>query len=425
MDYFGKKLQVKGKQLVWENDTPFFYLADTEWYALTNRVDEKTFENILIERKKQGFTAIQIVVGIPPEIDIWDENAKSTNGYFAFNRDFTVNEKYFKDIESKIKLVVKHKLVPILFGSWGHHIDSIGEEGMMNLWSYIVKNFSKYPVIYSLCGEADIFPVKDTIKKSNIKQILYKIPYLRKIIRIILHQIYKQQLKRRIIKWQNVARHLVKINRDKHPVTVHIHSSRVASEVFPDSSWIDIDSFQSGHSISGINLMNDCFKKLKNGNKAFVNLEPLYEGILGQQDIRLQNYAFWKSVFSGAIGHAYGAHGMWQMANNDNFMGHWGKSNWDTALKYNGAVSIGNAKKYVLENMLNWNSLEEKENPVDISYKTNPAIAHLTATRGKKLFIYIPYPDLIEPLELSEFHKAKIIEKLSSHSDLFLEIERV
>ena len=49
------------------------------------------------------------------------------------------------------------------------------------------------------------------------------------------------------------------------------------------------------------------------------------------------------------------------MANNDNFMGHWGKSNWDTALKYNGAISIGNAKKYVLENILNWNNLEEEE----------------------------------------------------------------
>ncbi len=443
MDYFGKKLKIKNKHLYWENGSPFFYLADTEWYALTKRINEKDFEKIIQKRKEQGFTAIQLVIGIPPEIDIRDDNAKSTNGFFAFNEDFTVSSKYFSDIENKIKIVLKNELVPVLFGSWGHHIDSIGTDGMKDLWTNIVNKFSGYPVIYSLCGEVDIFPNPEKLNISIFKKIIYKLPLLRKIGHYYLQNINKSILEKRIQKWQIVAQYIKSINTENHPLTVHIHTKRLATEVFPNSSWIDIDSFQSGHSLSGIDFMNECFNKLKNNKKAYCNLEPLYEGILGQTDTRLQNYSFWKSIVSGAIGHSYGAHGIWQMSTSDNFMGHWGNSNWENSLEYPGAESIGNAKKFLQQNNILLNEITCADSFVEITYKSNPKMYHIAGMAGKIMFIYIPYPELISSIKLPKVNSSEILDaatfsqisknitpdfitkNLQNNSGLVLKIERV
>lgn len=405
MDYFGKKLHIKDKQLFWENGEHFFFLADTLWYGLTRRYDLKTFEQILIKRKKQGFTAIQLVVGPPPESSIFNENAKSHNGHLPFNQDFTVTEEYFADITPKIELVIKHQLVPVLYGTWGNYIDTVGEKGMKDLWSHLIESFSKYPVIYCLCGEVDIFPLGQSSKLSLLKKILHKLPVVSKIIKSLYLSNRREELKRRLENWGNILKHISSLNKENHPVTVHINSTQLASEVFPNNSIIDIDSFQSGHSLDGIRHMDSHFSKLKKGIKPYVNLEPLYEGIMGQTDTRLQNYAFWKSVFSQAIGHAYGAHGLWQLANQDNFMDHWGKSNWEEALNYPGAQAIAKAKKLLLSKNVDWSQIEETNDAITITYTEKPTLPILSATYKNMILSYLPFPNLIKTIEVTEQSK--------------------
>ena len=56
------------------------FFADTCWYAMTKRMKEEMFESYIQKRKKQGFTAIQISIGIPPEVNTKNKDAESEKG---------------------------------------------------------------------------------------------------------------------------------------------------------------------------------------------------------------------------------------------------------------------------------------------------------------------------------------------------------
>ncbi len=419
MEYFGKKLLIQNRHLYWENGEPFFLLADTQWYGLTNRCSPDDFKKILQDRKQKGFTAIQLVIGTPPETTIFDENAKSTNGEFIFNKDFSINSKYFDDIDEKIRLVIEHKLVPILYGSWGHYIDQTGPEPMKQMWSEIVRRYSDLPVIYSLCGEADLQLPSTQI--SLLKRVLNKLPHIKRMAKKAGSFIQTSANPSRLEKWQQVGNHLKQINTKGHPITVHLQSAKLSSEVFTDPSFISLEGFQSGHSMEGFATMKRLFEKTKEERKTVINLEPLYEGILDQFDTRLQNYAFYTSVFSGACGHGYGAHGLWQMAAGDNFMKHWGNSSWKKALGYPGGKAIGAAKTFFTSNNIQWTDISLETSLKVFSDKA--PLLPLVGRVSSHIFIYIPYPEKMKSIEIPgvesvEIYDACTFNKLKDSSEL-------
>ena len=428
MDYFGRKLHTKGRHLFWENDQPFFFLADTLWYGLTSRTDIDSFTKIIKKRKEQGFTAIQLVVGTPPELSVFDTNARSTNGEFVFYNNNLLNPRYFEDIQKKIEIVVQHKLVPVIYGSWGNYIDITGAQSMKDLWTYIIKTCDSYPVIYCICGEADIFPPPKVMKTPWFQEISQKIKGVGRVYRK-LNSLYQQRnYQKRITDWTEVAEYVSKINKEMHPITIHISSARLASDVFVSNEWLSIDSFQSGHSPEGLTTMTTLFSEAERKNKPYVNLEPLYEGIMNQHDTRLQQCAFWKSIKAGAIGHTYGAHGLWQMAKDDNFMSHWGNSTWEKALEYTGALSLGNAKNFLQSKNLDWTNATDC-NEIEIQYSKIPQYPEIKITFGKTSIVYIPDPTacmeimynekatvtILEPETYSELKTSATKEDINNH----------
>ena len=70
------RLSKNKKYLEHEDGTPFFWLADTWWYGMTARTKWEDFKILVADRKKKGFNVIQIVVGVPPDIDIFSERGK-------------------------------------------------------------------------------------------------------------------------------------------------------------------------------------------------------------------------------------------------------------------------------------------------------------------------------------------------------------
>ena len=52
------------------NRTIGHFLADTWWYGLTDRISTDEFYRLAQQRKDEGFSAIQLVMGIPPEVVI-------------------------------------------------------------------------------------------------------------------------------------------------------------------------------------------------------------------------------------------------------------------------------------------------------------------------------------------------------------------
>jgi hypothetical protein len=53
------------------------FLADTWWFGLSRRLPEQDFKALAELRARRGFSAVQLVVGVLPEVGHENENVKS------------------------------------------------------------------------------------------------------------------------------------------------------------------------------------------------------------------------------------------------------------------------------------------------------------------------------------------------------------
>ncbi len=331
-----------------QNGKPFFWLADTWWYGMTSRMRLPIFRKLAKLRAKQGFNVIQIVIGIPPE----------TNDY-----GMPLNEAYFDEVEKRLNILWDNNLIPCVVGGWGHHIDVLGETKIKQIWGRILQLIKNKPAVLCLCGEADIFPTKTRFFKKLL-------------------------LKNRLKKWGRIASY-IKENDREHLLTVHIQSRISARKLFKNASWLDINSIQSGHSKDMAGFMRSILEEESKEKLPIINLEPWYEGILGNFDEYYQRIAFWFCILSGANGHSYGAHGVWQMADGDNFMRHWGNSDWKTSIQFTGAKQLGLARKFI--ERYDWWKLKPELN-IDTKLWKNDALNRPIAAKigSEQMFIYFP-----------------------------------
>ena len=123
------------------------FLCDTWWCGLTQRVDDKKFEELAQLRVRQGFTTVQMVVGIPPEVGPENSNASSEVGP-AWNLRGEFNQDYLKHSREKVKYLNSLGLSAILYGAWGQQIEWLGEKSMKDWWGEIIKNFDDLDVMY-------------------------------------------------------------------------------------------------------------------------------------------------------------------------------------------------------------------------------------------------------------------------------------
>lgn len=396
--------------LISSNGKPFFYLADTWWYGATNRMTFPIFKQLANLRKKQGFTAIQIVIGFPPESELFSKNTQNSGGH-PLTKTMEINTKYFDETDKKINYLLSIGLTPVIFGGWGNQIDILGTKPIKKIWAEIIKRYAKDPVIFSLCGEVDLFiSTSKTEENSHSlkKRILSLLPskiqsFLRTVKRSII--IYKQQkqanknLDQRLKKWKEIAEFISKTDTHNRVLLAHTGVRYSAYELFGKQKWLQINSIQSGHSLKTERYMVNSILKSKKVGLPIINLEPWYEGITGNFYEKDQRYAFWASMLSGAIGHTYGAHGIWQMANRDNFMNHWGKSDYKKAITYKGANQIGTGKK-ILEKMEWWKIIPNFA-IITPHWEEKKINLPLTGTIGDNYLVYIPDTTTSFPMKLN------------------------
>lgn|GEM_PF-1725797 len=352
------KLSPNKKFLITAEGKPFFWLADTWWYGLTDRTSwPEPFQQMVMKRVQQGFTVAMVVVGVPPEIPLDSDQAKS-EGQHPFTADFQPNPAYFDVIEKKISYMCEQGLVPCIVGGWGPQIMTLGEENVQVFWAEIVRRFSQYPVVWCLTGEVDLSAASSLPKFQNITK--YLPDFAKSALRRIKHAVLPapsgaQQISPQVKAWIKVAESITLLD-SKKLLLVHPHTANASSVILHSPPWLDVDSIQSGHDPQNtLFLVSEAFQKSQ--QKVFINLEPIYEGILGNDDTALQRYAFWMSLLAGATGHCYGADGLWNMRTNDHFLGHWGSSSWSEALERAGATQLGKAKIW-LTSTLDWWTLK-------------------------------------------------------------------
>jgi hypothetical protein len=310
--------------------TPFFWLADTWWMGLSKRLRwPADFQRLTADRAGKGFTVVQIVAGLYPDMPQFDPRGANEAG-FPWAADYAhINPAYFDMADLRIQHLVDRGIVPCIVGCWGYYLPVMGMAKMKRHWRYLIARWGAQPAIWCLAGEGTMPYYLSADKERD------------------------QAFQKR--GWTELARYVREIDPFHHPITIHPSSS--ARNTVEDASVLDFDMLQTGHN-DRASIPNTV--KLVTAGRAAVPPMPVidgevcYEGILEQSRQEVQRFMFWACMLSGAAGHTYGANGIWQVNTAAQPFGpsphgrSWGDTPWDVASELPGSRQLGWAKALLM-----------------------------------------------------------------------------
>jgi hypothetical protein len=338
-------------------------LADTWWFGLSQRLTEEESKNLATLRAMQGFSAVQLVVGVPPEVGPENENAKSQVG-LPWTLDGEFNQDYLELARERTQYLNGLGFTVIVYGAWGHQIEWLGRERMTQWWLKIIDVLDALDVIYCLCGESNLWvvggasrllPDKTTddlvtnqlppMLDSKIKALLTKAGWL------LRKHLNKPQFDKRRDDWSLVLEEISQ--RTDKPIIIHTIPGETGYEAVSNPHLLSANTAQTGHDISARNCLWQVPLALSKGDLAhrgFINLEPWYEGIRDQFWVGDQMFSYWVSMLAGATSYCYGAHGIWNVGDG-RFLAHWGKQTFSQARALDTPRLLGlSHKQYLLRN---------------------------------------------------------------------------
>ncbi|MHC4647031.1 MAG: apiosidase-like domain-containing protein [Planctomycetota bacterium] len=378
------------KHFVHADGTPFFWLGDTWWMGLTERLDwPKGFKALAADRVKKGFNLIQIVAGPLPDMDSWDPRGKNEGG-FPFEKDFgRINPRFYDYADPKIRHLVDSGLMPCIVGMWGYHLPKIGTQNVKRYWRYIVARYGAYPVVWCVAGEGTMPYYLSSTKKEDA-------------------ELQKQA-------WCEVTSYVRQI--DPYHNLVSIHPATNARDMSEDPGLFDFEMLQTGHS---------CFDSLpgtarqvaeavaREPRMPVVNSEVNYEGIRGRCWQDVQRLSFYISVFNGAAGHTYGANGIWQLNQKDKPYGpsphgrSWGNMPWPEAAQLPGGAQVALGGRFWMR--FPWWQMEKHPEWVDARREETDYKATRCIGIGRRVrLIYVPLlwnPPTIKAIEQDVCYRA-------------------
>ena len=283
--------------LVYEDGRPFFYLGDTGW-ELFHRLDREDAIRYLENRAKKEFTVIQAVAlaefdghtvtnayGHVPLMDLDPARPAvkdgATNDYWD-HVDYIVNEAEARGLYVG--------LLPTWGRYWHDKIKDgrplFNETNAAAYGEWLGNRYKEKAIIWILGGDRSL---------DNDQQ------------KATIH---------------SMAQGLRKGDGGTHLITLHPPGGSGSSKWFHNADWLDFNMRQNGHSTEFTGRYDQTFADYQRmPPKPVIDGEPIYEGHpisfnakgLGHSiaaDVRRPLY--W-DLFSGACGHTYGHHSVWQM----------------------------------------------------------------------------------------------------------------
>ena len=309
--------------------TPFFWLADTWWMGLCKRLKwPGGFHELTADRVAKGFTVIQIVAGLYPDMAAFDERGANEAG-FPWDKDFvSIHPPYFDMADLRLFRLVDSGLLPCIVGCWGYFIGWMGVERMKQHWRHLVARYGALPVVWCLAGEGTM-------------------PYY-------LSETRDEDAAFQKRAWTEVAAYVRSIDPYHHPITIHPGNS--ARKQVEDPSLLNFDMLQTGHGDrrslpNTVNLVTESYRL--EPHMPVLNGEVCYEGIGEACREEVQRIMFWVCVLSGACGHTYGANGIWQVNSRERPYGPsphgmaWGNTPWEDAYQLRGSTHVALAKRFL------------------------------------------------------------------------------
>ena len=307
--------------------TPFFWLGDTWWMGLCKRFSwPEDFQLLTADRVKKGFTVIQIVAGLYPDMPGLDPRSANEAG-FAWEEDYArINPCYFDMADLRIGWLVRAGLLPCIVGCWGYYLPLLGIEKMKKHWRYLIARWGAYPVVWCAAGEAAM-------------------PYY-------LSEDKEGDSRRQTEGWTEMTQYIRETDPFKRLIT--IHAPAIGRDQINDASALGLDMIQAGHGGAAsversISLIAE--ERKREPKMPVVVAEVNYEGILHGTGEETQRWNFWAAFLSGTAGHTYGANGLWQANTKEAPHGpsphgaDWGDTLWENAYRLPGCKQLALAKR--------------------------------------------------------------------------------
>ena len=317
-----------GSRLVHADGAPFFWLGDTWWMLMSDRVSfPEGFRTLADDRAAHGFTVAQVVVGFPPDSTPFKDHAEDNEGGPPWEPGYErINPAYFDHVDCRLSSLIRIGIVPCVLGGWGYHLQFMTEARMASHWRYLVARYAAWPVVWCLAGETAMrFYLSPAPPDEDIAQLRTS--------------------------WTRIGRIVRAFDPYHRPLTTHPRST--SWDELDDPSLLDFHMLQPGHMPGalawGVTLTERA--RTTYPNHATINAEPPYEGHAGSNGPQVQRYAFWSTLLSGAAGYTYGAAGIFQANDRTRTTpnrpdgGVFDRITWDEALRFPGAAQLGQAKK--------------------------------------------------------------------------------
>jgi hypothetical protein len=320
--------------------TRFFWLGDTWWMGLCNRLhwpDE--FKTLTSDRKQKGFNVIQIVAGLYPDMNPFDPRGANETGYPWTTNYTDIRPEYFNAADDRLHYLVDEGLTPCIVGAWGHYISAMGVEKMRKHWRYLIARYGAWPVVWCAAGEANLpwyqvkgFPYDDRDQARDWSEVM------------------------RYIRASDPFHRLLSV----HPTGIHRLSAR---NVADNPNLLDLDLLQTPHGLR--DAIPDTIKNVRQSYAdkpllPVINAEASYEMLVTPKETIPTEWTrkmFWLCMMNGAAGHTYGANGIWQCnrkgqphgpsPNAGSPVEGYGIIPWEEAMALPGSEQVGLGKKFL------------------------------------------------------------------------------
>ena len=316
--------------LVTETGEPFFWLGDTAW-ELFHRLTLPEAEHYLETRRQQGFNVIQAVI-LAEHDGLRTPNA---NGHLPLLGDDPTrpNEFYFRHVDAILRLAAEKGLYIGLLPTWGDKV--CGE-----FWGVgpAVFNAENARIYGKFLGE----------RYRNDTNILWILGGDRPA------EGYEAL-------WAAMAEGISQGLGFKPFMTYHPRGGSSSSTALHHADWLDMNMLQSGHCLVDTpnwDMIRADYER--EPVKPTLDGEPNYEhhpidpymrpwkpeyGRYSDYDVRKQAY---RAVFTGACGHTYGSHSIWQMYGPRYAPTTFASPYWDEAIYGPGARQMVHLKNLML-----------------------------------------------------------------------------
>jgi hypothetical protein len=328
------KVSDNRRYLEYADGKPFFWLGDTWWMGLSARLHwPEDVQKLAQDRNAKGFTVIQLVAGLFPDMFPFDPRGANEAG-FPWQTNYTsIRPEYFDAADRRLFYLVDQGFTPCVFGAWGYFMQWMGVVKSEAHWRYLVARYGALPVVWGVAGEA------------NLPWYLApKFPY---------------DDRQQVHDWTEVTRYLRGADPFHRLITIHPTGiGRLsARHAIDDASLLDIDMLQTPHGrrdavAPTVNTVRESFADKP--VMPVINGEASFEMLGDNLPTEWTRQMFWLCMLNGAAGHTYGANGIWQVNRVNDPHGPsphhkggvgYGKIPWDEAMSLPGSQQVGFGKK--------------------------------------------------------------------------------